>query len=127
MQNWSYAAGVLVALTLLALLSKSAHSSVSGTNAATRKTIKALTKQSHHYFDIAAQNTNVLLQLLYTSKAVTAAKVVRKLAPEQEVNEIIGEDISEWIDDVSKWESKRLTQMGYRFPELQVASGVLVS
>ena len=83
-------------------------------------------KQSHHYLNIANQNTNALLQLLYTTKAVHSAKVARKLAPEQEVNTIVGEDVSEWIDDLLKMEGKRLTYMGHRYPDLQVGSGILI-
>lgn len=119
-----YAGGVLAVIAIVALLSKTATTSLNGTNDATRKNIKNLVKQSQYWHTVAAQNTNPLLQLLHTSKALAYAKIARKLATEREVNKITGTDINELIYDLEIAESKGLQYLSQKFPELAVGTAL---
>jgi len=123
--EWKFSFGFLVAVTLLALLSKTATVSLSGTNETTRKHIKRLVKQAQHWQGVADSSANQLVQLLYTSKALAQAKIARQLAPEPEVNKLIGIDISELVYDLEAIESKRMGHLSTKYPEFQIGSAIL--
>jgi len=124
-EDWKYAAGALVCVAVLSMLSKTAQTSFDGTNVTTKKHIKNLVRQSEQWKDTAGQNVNPLIRLVQTSKALAYAKIARKLATEREVNQIAKVDVNELIYDLEIAESNALAQLSQKYPELGVGSAVL--
>jgi hypothetical protein len=125
--DWKYAGGVLAFVTILSILSKSSQTTFDGTNVTTKKHIKNLVRQSEHWQNVALQNSNPVMQLLHISKALSYAKIARKLASEREVNKIAKADVNELIYDLEIAESNALAKLTQKYPELGVGSSTALT
>ena len=112
------AAGVVVLVLVLALLSRKIDTGAGVYSAHYKKTLKNLLSQSTRWSSVASQDQNPMIALMHINYALGFLKACRRLASDSDIQKITGSNIVELSYIMENQQAELMSQISAKCPEL---------
>lgn len=124
--DWQYgriALSILLAVLLLALVSKWTFDTGRTYPRYVLRQIQTLIRDAIHWNTTSLQDTNLLLALVHSTYAIAYLNTARHLVSDTDIERVMGIQARELMYELQQHHDKLMAQLGTTYPELKPTTG----